>query len=72
MTMPETYYKTGKYEINPSTFGGIILPLDYNTEYSASKNIASRIVATQKFDNWCRNNKGNIYRLLEGRNKKND
>lgn len=70
--MPETYYRTGSYKVDHSTFGGVILSLDYDTMHSGSRNIATRIVAAQKFDNWCRNNKGNNYNLPKGRKKKND
>ena len=70
--MPETYYRTGSYKVDHSTFGGVILSSDYDTMHSGSKNIATRIVAAQKFDNWCRNNKGNNYNLPKERNKKND
>lgn len=72
MTMPETYYRTGRYETDHSTFGGVILPLDYNTGCPGSRNIATRIVAAQKFDIWCKNYKGNNYDLPKGRNKIND
>lgn len=72
MTMPETYYRTGNYKVDHSTFGGVILPSDYDTGHSGSRNMATRIAATQKFDYWCRNCKGNNYNLPKERNKKND
>ena len=50
MTMPETYYRTGNYKVDHSTFGGVILPSDYNTGHSGSRNMAERIAAAQKFD----------------------
>lgn len=70
MTMPETYYRTGRYEIDHSTFGGVILSSDYDTGHSGSRNIATRIIAAQNFDIWCKNYKGNNYDLSKGRNKK--
>lgn len=69
MTMPETYYRTGRYEVNHATFGGVILPSDYDTGHSGSRNMTVRIAAAQNFDNWCKNNKGNNYKLLKGRDK---
>lgn len=72
MTMPETYYRTGRYEVDHSTFGGVILSSDYDTGHSGSRNMATRIIAAQNFDNWCKNNKGNNYKLPKGRDKKND
>lgn len=70
--MPETYYRTGSYKVDHSTFGGVILPSDYDTGHSGSRNMATRIKAAQNFDNWCRNNKGNNCRLPKGRKNKND
>lgn len=70
--MPETYYRTGNCKVDHSTFGGVILPSDYDTGHSGSKDMATRIVAAWKFDNWCKNNKGNDYKIPKGRNKKND
>lgn len=69
MIMPETYYRTGRYEIDHSTFGGVILSSDYDTGHSGSRNMATRIVAAWNFDNWCKNNKGNNYKLPKGRDK---
>lgn len=70
--MLETYYRTGNYKVDHSTFGGVILSSDYDTGHSGSRNMATRIAAAQKFDNWCRNNKENNYRLPKERNRKND
>lgn len=70
--MPETYYRTGNCKVDHSTFGGVILPSDYDTGHSGSRNIATRIIAAWNFDTQCRNNEGNNYKLPKGRNKKND
>lgn len=70
--MPETYYKTGSYKVDHSTFGGVILSSDYDTGHSGSRNMATRIIAAQNFDNWCKNTKRNNYKLSKGRNKRND
>ena len=72
MTMPETYYRTGSYKVDHSTFGGVLLSSDYDTGHSGSRNMATRIVAAWNFDNQYRNYKGNNYKLPKGRNKKND
>lgn len=70
--MPETYYRTGSYKVDHSTFGGVILASDYDTGHSGSRNMAVRIAAAWNFDNQCRNNKGKDYKSPKGRNKKND
>ncbi len=57
--MTETSYKTQNYKIDHSTFGGIIQPSDYCTNYprhSDTRSIASRITADQKFDEQCGRN----------------
>lgn len=67
--MPETYYRTGSYKVDHSTFGGVILASDYDTGHSGSRNMATRIIVAQNFDNWCKNNKGNNYKLPKGKDK---
>ena len=37
--MPKTYYRTGNYKVDHSTFGGVILPSDYDTGHSGSRNM---------------------------------
>lgn len=59
--MTENFYKTELYKTNHTTFGGLIFPSDYNTDYRGKNNIhgstiASRIVADEKFDNQCKKN----------------
>lgn len=70
--MPETYYRTGRYEVDHATFGGVIYDMDFNTLYPISRDIAGRIAAAQSFDNWCKYYKGNNYSLPKERNKKYD
>lgn len=46
---------------NPKTFGGIIYPSDYNTDYRGKDNtqgsqIAKRIISDQNFDYRCKRN----------------
>ena len=40
--MAETFYRTGNYNVDHSTFGGIIYPSDYDPNFT-NGNIASRI-----------------------------
>ena len=49
------------YKFNNNTFGGLIFPSDYNTDYRGKDNtrgssIAQRIISDQKFDDRCRKN----------------
>ncbi len=44
------------YGHDNETFGGIILPSDFNTEYKATHNIASRIASDWAFDRQCKKN----------------
>lgn len=67
--MTETFYKTGIYRVDHSTFGGVICPSDFNTDYRGKDNtngspIAHRIANDSKFDQQCRKNREN-----EERNK---
>lgn len=59
--MPETFYKTRTYKVDHTTFGGIIYPSDYNTDYRGKDNtngsvIAKRIASDNRFDEKCRKN----------------
>ena len=42
---------------NHRTFGGIIYPSDFDTEYGSPGNIAERIESDRKFDNQCLKNR---------------
>ena len=60
--MTRTINRYGIYEVNHSTFGGIIYPSDYNTDNIGKNNyggspIANRIVNDNKFDKQCRKNR---------------
>lgn len=62
--MADTFYKTGRYKVDHTQFGGIILPSDFNTDYRGKNNtngstIAKRIIGDQQFDKQCRKNKVN-------------
>ena len=53
--MPETFYRTRNYKVDHTTFGGIIYPSDFNTDYRGKDNtngsfIAQRIISDWKFD----------------------
>lgn len=53
MTMKITNIYTSE---NHNTFGGILYDSDFNTTYSGTHNIASRIAADMKFDKMCQKN----------------
>ena len=55
------------YKVNHSTFGGIIYPSDYNTDYRGKDNIngsviANRIMQDRKFDMQCEKSKKDVER----------
>lgn len=65
--MTETTNRYGIHEIDHATFGGIIYPSDFNTDYRGKDNtygspIAQRIISDQKFDQQCK-------KAIEGRKK---
>ena len=65
MDMTTTFYRTGNYQPDHSTFGGIINFSDFCTDYNRSeksKSWADRIVSDWKFDDQCRKN-------IENKNK---
>lgn len=53
--MTETFYRTGNYEVDHTTFGGIIYASDFDRKPTLS-DIASRIESDQKFNEKCRKN----------------
>lgn len=56
--MTETYYRTGNYKLDHSTFGGLIYKGDFDHCQSMS-DIASRIISDWKFDYRMRKNEEN-------------
>ena len=65
MTMPKEFYKTGNYEVNHTTFGGLIYASDFCTNHSGSSDtkgsvIADRIISDWKFDESCKKKTNNI------------
>ena len=53
--MTKNYYKTGNYEKNSSTFGGVIYNYDFDG-YVSMRDMAERIISDWKFDERCRKN----------------
>ena len=60
MRMPEEFYRTGNYETDHTTFGGLICYSDFCTDYRGKDEkkspIADRIMSDWKFDEQCRKN----------------
>lgn len=53
--MKKTFYKTETYKADHTTYGGLIYPFDFNTDYRKKENthgstIALRIILDNKFD----------------------
>lgn len=58
-TMNELLHRTPINQKDPSTYGGLIYPSDFNTNFRANGNagssaIAARILSDQRFDMQCR------------------
>lgn len=73
--MTETFYRTGRHEIDHTTFGGEIFPSDFNThrgkDNTNGSTIASRIASDWIFDNRCQKNIEERIRNKEWREKNN-
>lgn len=59
--MTETHNKYVIHEVDHKTFGGVIYPSDYNTDYRGKDNIrgsqiAQRIISDRIFDYRCKKN----------------
>lgn len=48
---------------NYTTFGGVIFPSDFCTDYEGTRNIAGRIMSDWKFDAQCKKNRENNKRM---------
>lgn len=60
--MTKKLHKTDDYEINHTTYGGIISSYDFG-RHCTLKNIADKVMADLQFDRQCRRNtelRGNI------------
>jgi len=62
--MTENFYITRKFNVDHSTFGGIIYQSDFETDCRGKDNkngssIAQRIVSDLRFDKQCKNNMEN-------------
>lgn len=60
--MTETFCNTSTYQVDHSTFGGLIYLSDFETDYRGNdsnngSSIASRIACDWKFDNQCKKNR---------------
>ena len=60
--MANDFYKTGKYYVDHSTFGGLIYLSDFNTEHKGtitkrSSTLATRILSDWSFDKQCARDK---------------
>lgn len=53
--MTKKFYNNNNYKMDPSTFGGIIYPSDFDTSHPAG-NIAQRIISDINFDRQCKRN----------------
>ena len=63
--MTETYYKTGNYKTDHTTFGGIIYEYDFGG-YTTMSDVISDIITARKFDEKC---KKTLINLQKGKNK---
>lgn len=56
--MTNEFYRTGRFNNDPSTFGGLIYVSDFETEFypEHGRNIASKITSDWKFDKQCQKN----------------
>lgn len=59
--MTGTTNRYGTYEVDRKTFGGVIYPSDYNTDYRGKDNvrgsqIVKRIISDRNFDYRCKKN----------------
>lgn len=59
--MTNTYHTSNIFHVDHSTFGGVIYPSDFETDYRRKNSqtgsaIASRIMSDLRFDRQCRQN----------------
>ncbi len=59
--MANIFYTTETFHVDHSTFGGVIYPSDFETDYREKynpygSNIASRIMSDMRFDKQCKKN----------------
>lgn len=71
--MTETFYRTENYN-DPTRFGGLIYPSDFNTDFRGNNThgseIAARIMSDMKFDMRCKHNIENM-KLAKQKQKEN-
>ena len=54
--MTDNYYRTGRFNVDHSTFGGYVYDYAFNG-YTSMKDIADRIESDLRFDKQCRKNR---------------
>ncbi len=69
--MTENFYTTNEFNVDRSTFGGVIYQSDFETDYRGKdsnngSSIASRISSDLRFDEQCRKNIENRERNKRG------
>lgn len=60
--MTETYYRTGNYKVDHTTFGGELTLFDFEGHRTLS-NMAEKIASDLRFDETCRKNRENNKRM---------
>lgn len=60
--MTETYYRTGNYKVDHTTFGGELSLFDFEGHRTLS-NMAEKIASDLRFDETCRKNWENNKRM---------
>lgn len=60
--MTETYYRTGNYKVDYTTFGGELTLFDFEGHRTLS-NMAEKIASDLRFDETCRKNWENNKRM---------
>lgn len=60
--MTETYYRTGNYKVDHTTFGGELTLFDFEGHRTLS-NMAEKIASDLRFDETCRKNWENNKRM---------
>ena len=64
MDMTTTFYRTGNYKPDHTTFGGLIYQSDFNTDYSGNStngsSIAAKIASDWRFDESCKKKTNDI------------
>ena len=65
--MTEVFYQAKSHKIDPSTFGGLIFPSDFNTDYRGKNNDHGSPIA-RRIDMQCRKSLLNKKNMEEQKN----